>query len=285
MPLHPRALGRSTGSVTVEIDHRWVMAYASGVPDERPELFATDTGLTVHPLFPVAPEWSLVVAQRSGDTGLTLDEARRGIHVGHDLRLDGPLPAEGRVEVEGRIVSVGARRAGATYEVLFTATDLDSGRRLWRTRFTSLFLGVALDGDPASIDLDWPALPAAAGGGAPIASVRSEVRTIDAHVYSECARIWNPIHTDVVAARRSGLPSPILHGTATLARSVSIATGLADVPLASVSGVGGHFRSPVALGSWFDVRLLAVGDGVLHFDAVNPDGSTVLDAGVISLGW
>src|SRR5215831_17990681 len=42
-----------------------------------------------------------------------------------------------------------------------------------------------------------------------------------AHVYSECARIWNAIHTDRAAALAAGLPDIILHGTATLALAVS----------------------------------------------------------------
>ena len=42
-----------------------------------------------------------------------------------------------------------------------------------------------------------------------------------AHVYSECARIWNPIHTDKKVARQAGLPDILLHGTASLALSVS----------------------------------------------------------------
>jgi acyl dehydratase len=109
------------------------------------------------------------------------------------------------------------------------------------------------------------------------------VRTIDAHVYSECARIWNPIHTDMVAAQRSGLPAPILHGTATLARSVSIVAGLAEVPLASVRRITGSFRTPVALGSSFEVRLLAATADHVWFDTVNPDGSTALAGGMLGL--
>ena len=37
------------------------------------------------------------------------------------------------------------------------------------------------------------------------------------HVYTECARIWNPIHTEREVALRAGLPDIILHGTATWA--------------------------------------------------------------------
>jgi acyl dehydratase len=40
-------------------------------------------------------------------------------------------------------------------------------------------------------------------------------------VYTECARIWNPIHTDRAVALGAGLPDIILHGTATLALAIS----------------------------------------------------------------
>ena len=258
------------------------MAYASGVPDERPELYDTAAGVVVHPLFPVAPEWELIIGQRSAGTGLSENEARRGIHIAHDLHLARPLRAGEHVRIDARIVGVGRRRAGATYEALFTATD-DDGRVVWRTRNTSLFLGVELVGDPGSLEIDWPLTPAAPVATSPLAVASSPVRTIDAHVYSECARIWNPIHTDIVAAQRSGLPAPILHGTATLARSVSIVAGLAGVPLGSVRRVAGSFRTPVALGSSFEVRLLGATDDHLWFDTVNPDGSTALADGMLGL--
>ena len=45
-------------------------------------------------------------------------------------------------------------------------------------------------------------------------SERVEVPYHLGHVYTECARIWNPIHTDLAVARAAGLPGPILHGTA-----------------------------------------------------------------------
>lgn len=289
MPLNSAVVGTSTGSHEVAIDHRWLMSYAAGVPDERPELYDTDGDLAVHPLFPVAPEWALVIAQRAEGSGLTVDEVRRGIHIGHDLLLERPVPV-GRIRLTATVVGVGRLRAGATQQTLLTATALEGegdgeGDVLWRTLFTNLFLGVDLVGDPVAHTLDWPALPGqpASPHTGPVGTATSEVRTIDAHVYSECARIWNPIHTDVVAARAAGLAAPILHGTATLARSVSLATRLAGVPLASVRRVAGQFRAPVPLGSSVDVRLLGADDDHLWFDAVLPDGSTALANGVLGL--
>ena len=50
---------------------------------------------------------------------------------------------------------------------------------------------------------------------------RRRVAATPAHVYTECARIWNPIHTDIAVARGGRAARLILHGTATLALAVS----------------------------------------------------------------
>ena len=205
----------------------------------------------------LAPELLFAnVANRSPPSGMTPDEARRGIHVGHDLVLHHPVHAGEELSVQAHVTAVSRRPAGATQELLFVATDA-SGAVVWRTRFASLFLGVELEGEPASTDVEWPATPtlASAHNLEPIAVRQSTVGVLDAHVYSECARIWNPIHTDVVAARAAGLPAPILHGTATLARAVSIVTDLAGVALGDVCRVAGLLGAMVALGSTIEVRV------------------------------
>lgn len=281
MPLLANAVGTSIGTLDISHDDRWVMGFAAGVPDARPEMFDTAGGVVVHPLFPVAPEWALITSRQSGSIGLTDDEARRGIHVGHDLVIEQPLRGVGRLHIEGTLIAVDARRAGATQTALFTATD-ESGSVLWRTRMTSLLLGVALDGEPTSIPIDWPSVPEAPEDHVVTTRATAVGRT-DAHVYSECARIWNPIHTDVVAARRAGLSAPILHGTATLARAVSIVTELAGAPLASVRRIAAMFKAPVALDSTIDVRLLGTTSTHLWFDVRNPDGTTAIAGGMVGL--
>jgi acyl dehydratase len=230
----------------------------------------------------VAPEWGLVTANRSLPLGMTHDEARRGIHVGHDLVLHRPIRAGEELTVQAHVTAVGRRTAGATQEMLFVATAT-GGEVVWRTRFSSLLLGVGLDGEPTSSAFDWPASPAEPAGDAPVATRRSFVRTVDAHVYSECARIWNPIHTDVVAARAAGLSAPILHGTATLARSVSIVTELAGARLGDVRRVAARFAAMVAPGSSIDVRLLSRDSGSLAFDVLDEGGRRVLSGGLLEL--
>jgi acyl dehydratase len=101
-------------------------------------------------------------------------------------------------------------------------------------------------------------------------------------VYTECARIWNPIHTDVSVARAAGLPDPILHGTATLALALScvVARDLGGEP-ARVAEVRARFTGMVRLPSSFTVRGRP-GDGRgVSFDAHGPDGGPVLSQGVV----
>jgi acyl dehydratase len=270
MPLSRHALLAPVQALDITVEPRWTMAYAAGVPDHTANLFDTATGAAVHPLFPVAAEWQLITTMRAGGTGLAPDEVRRGIHIEHDLVLHRPLPSAAVMHLTARTVAVGRRRAGATQTIEFTATADQAP--LWSTRMTSLYLGVDLDGEPDDVGSAWPAPPTPPTAETEPVTATTEVRSVDAHVYSECARIWNPIHTDVVAARSAGLAEPILHGTATLARSVSIVAQLASIDLADITRIGAAFSAPVPLGSHLTVRLLGHADGTAHFDTCRADG-------------
>jgi acyl dehydratase len=286
VPLDASLVGHDVGHIDASFDARWLMSYAAGVPDERPELYDTSDPcrpVTAHPLFPVAPEWELVITHRTVPPSLTNAEALGGVHYRHDVSLVRPIVAGDAVTVTARVVSVERRPGGAAQTVALDAIDR-AGLTVWRTRMTSVFLGVELVGEPASCD-DVPAAPRspAVDGQRPLAARDSHVRSVDAHVYTECARIWNPIHTDVAVARRAGLAAPILHGTATLARGTSIATELAGVPLAAVRRVAGTFGAMVPLDSTITVRLLATAPDGLWFDVRTADGKPAVRDGYVGL--
>jgi acyl dehydratase len=109
-----------------------------------------------------------------------------------------------------------------------------------------------------------------------------EVAATAALVYTECARIWNPIHTDIAVAARAGLDAPILHGTATLALALSrvVARDLGGDP-ARVAEIRGRFTGMVLMPSSFTVRGRPSEAGGVAFDAVGPDGAPVLSQGVV----
>ena len=281
MPLDNSRVGEPIGSIAVVCDARWLMAFAAAVPDERPELYDTTAALVTHPLFPVAPEWELLVTQQSTSQAMTPGEMRRGVHATHDVIVERSLIAGETVLVTATVAAVDRCRAGAVQHLIFEATDT-AGQPVWRTRFSSLFRGVELQGEPTVADIAWPQPPRRLStSDTAVASRRSWVRPIDAHVYTECARIWNPIHTDVAIARGAGLDYPILHGTATLARAVSIVTELAGIPISEVNRVLGSFSAMVQLGSSIDVQIVEITGPALHFVVLNDQGARAVRDGVV----
>jgi acyl dehydratase len=111
-----------------------------------------------------------------------------------------------------------------------------------------------------------------------------------AHVYTECARIWNPIHTDRAVARRAGLPDIILHGTANLAHGINAvidqAAGGRPQLLRRVSC---RFAAMVPLPSTLHVRVWAAndtGDGrvTVPFEVANDEGAPAVRDGLAVLG-
>jgi acyl dehydratase len=89
-----------------------------------------------------------------------------------------------------------------------------------------------------------------------------------AHVYTECARIWNPIHTDRAVALAAGLPDIILHGTATLALAVSaVLRHERGGPALPVARITCRFAGMVRLPSTLRVEGWA--------EAANPEGRVI----------
>lgn len=280
-PIGSSIAGLEVGPVRQTIDARWLMAYAAGLGETDPRYFDTTTeaGPLAHPLFPVCFEWPLAVAVR--EKALDPAVAPRGVHAFHHLVIHRAPRAGDTLSTTARVLAVRARRAGTLVVVRYATVD-ESGRAVTTTDYGSLYRDVPADGDRASgPPLPDPPRPSGAGD-----AIRwTEAVTVPAHaphVYTECARIWNPIHTDLAVARGAGLPGLILHGTATLALAVSrvVARDLDGDP-ARVRGVAARFTAMVPLPSAFAVRGGARDARSVAFDAVGPAGEHVLSDGVI----
>ena len=162
------------------------------------------------------------------------------------------------------------------------------------TLYGSLYRGVACDG--ASAGAPRPeggcAGPTAPGTrpddpeAPPDWSANVPIAPTLAHVYTECARIWNPIHTDRAVARAAGLPDIILHGTATLALAVSEV--LRHAPAASaaeVTRITCRFSAMVALPSTITVEGWMPDNGTraIPFQVRNVEGRAALTRGCLVL--
>ncbi|MGH7313182.1 MAG: MaoC/PaaZ C-terminal domain-containing protein [Candidatus Rokuibacteriota bacterium] len=270
-------VGLTAGPAISAIDARWLMAYAAALGEEDPRYYDTTApvGPLAHPLFAVCYEWPLAVALRERAIGDAA--ARFGVHATHALTIHRPPRAGDRLSTTARVVAVERQRAGTLVVFRFETVD-EAGAPVTTTDHGSVYRGVEADGSVAAASR-----PAAADAGDVRWQTAVSVALGAAHVYTEGARIWNPIHTDRAVALAAGLPGIILHGTATLALAVSrVVRQDLDGDLARVRGIRARFTGMVALPSTFVVRGRARDAAHIAFDA-DADGRPVLSDAAIPL--
>lgn len=287
LAIPPTIVGTAVGPLAAEVDARWLMAYAAALGEDGARWYDTAApgGPAAHPVFPVCYEWPAALALR--ERALDRAVSRLGVHLTHHLVIHRAPRAGDVLSVTARIASVQARPAGALVTIRFETVDGD-GRPVTTTDHGSLYRGVAVaasEGAAARTAAPGTAArPAAAAAPRPRWEEAVPIAAGAAHVYTECARIWNPIHTDAAFARAAGLPGIVLHGTATLALAVSrvLARDLGGDP-GAVAALSVRFSGMVPLPSTVLVRGLERGADRIAFDALGPDGGRVLSEGVVCL--
>jgi acyl dehydratase len=272
--LPSEVVGLTLGPVTHTIDARWLMAYAAGLGETDPRYYETrrPQGPLAHPVFPVCYEWPLALLLR--ERSVSPDLELRSVHATHDLTIHRPPRPGDALATTARVIAVVRRKPGAFRVVRYETVDT-RGESVTTTDYGSIYRGVDVGGPDRQI-AEWAEDGAATDPVRPVSTV--SVPATLAHVYTECARIWNPIHTDPAVAERVGLPGIILHGTATLALSVSRALAATGRDPSSVRRLTCRFTGMVRLPSTFTVRAgAAAGAGAaVPFDALGEDGRPVL---------
>ena len=272
-------VGATVGPMTHTLDARWLMAYAAALGETDARYFDTlgADGPVAHPLFPVCYEWPVAVALR--DKTVPADLQPQSVHATHYLVLHRAPRAGDTLHTTARVMYVAPRRAGTLVVSRFETVDA-RGDRVSTTDYGSVYRDVAFAGTPTG-----NRQPEASAPGSDAVDWREQVDVAAnaAWVYTECARIWNPIHTDVAVARRAGLSAPILHGTATLALAVSrvIARALGGEPR-SAREISARFTGMVVMPSTFTVRGRGTNGGRLAFDALGEGGAPILSQGVVT---
>jgi acyl dehydratase len=290
VPLPSSLVGTSSEPRVAEIDARWTMAYAAALDDLMP--CYTDTRapnqILAHPMFPVCFEWPVVIGMRQAfASGLTAEESRRGVHATHDVTIHRPVRPPAKLTTRATIVAIERRKPGAFQLTKLETTD-ESGALVCTSMYGTIYRGVDVIGDNKSLaphaELPRPKeMPRQA-----LSEAKVHVAGGLAHIYTECAQIWNPIHTDLAVARAAGLPELILHGTATLALAVSrvVHSDAGDDP-SRVARIAGRFSGMVLMPSDITVRVLTRephenGD-LVHFDVLTQSGEPAISNGVVVL--
>jgi acyl dehydratase len=287
MPFPATQLGHQLQPQDWDISTRSILAYAAGLGAAEPAYLddAQAEGLRALPFQCVSLEWPILLSLRHATQDvLTPQEAMRGVHAVQDSTFHRPMRPGDRLVTEGQLVSVRPVRAGALVVLRLITRDRASAEPVTTTWTTSIYRDVAVDG-PAAALAEPDALDAAdVLPPAPDAeSVRIPIPREMPHVYSECANIWNPIHTERAVALAAGLPDIILHGTATWALAgLTLLRRYANNDVGALKRITGRFSGMIIPGETIEVRHAPAPSGAIAFEVRTEAGTTAISQG---LAW
>ena len=272
-----------------ELTPRRCTAFAAGVGEEGARYF-DDTaagGLAAHWGLAFAMQWqSHYTPGRPYDVNGPM--WRHLLHAGSDLRMRRAFRVGEVLTCQGVTTAVQAIKPGVQWLQRYTMRDR-RGAVVADLGHSAIIRGAAVEGPERNVDdwrADWEAR-AEAGKGAALWEAELAVPPTAPHVYTECARIWNPIHTERGVAIAAGLPGIVLHGTASLCMAVGVLVGRElGGDGERVRRVAGQYRALVVPGRPLLVRCLERREGPagavsLRFEALNDAGDRAIAGGVV----
>jgi acyl dehydratase len=281
MPAHADAAGSELDVNNVTMTARKALAYAAGIMDTSAAVFDDDRpgGIIAPPQFCVSLEWPVVSGNLARDAvGMTAEEQVRGVHASQDSIFHQAIRPGMKLTTTGTIAAIRRTRAGAMTLTKLTTTDADTGAPVVTSWSGGIARNVDVVGEDSSLESP-PALVEA--NGEVVESVDIFVPREMPHAYTECADIWNPIHTEREVALAAGLPDIILHGTATWAlagREVIRACCGGDP--ARLKRLYGRFTAMVIPGNSIRVELREPSGGAVGFTVYNELGQPAVSNGI-----
>ncbi len=216
--------------------------------------------------------------------GLGPNEATAAIHLFQDSQFHAPIRPGDRLHVRTMLTGVRSTRKGALVTSRTEIIDQRTAAPVVTSRSDAMFLGVEVEGDDRAAENQvrslwpFPELPGSAD------TIRLPVARELPHVYSECAQIWNPIHTERRVALDAGLPDIILHGTATWAiAGCELTKRYAGGNSMRLKRIAGTFASPVIPGEHLSIEHLASDEkpGTVFFTVRNHAGDVAINNGLV----
>ena len=283
MPLNAASVGQTTRSFNHKIDARWTMAYAAGLQDTAACYMDTNIrpDVIAHPVFPVCLEWPVILEARNlpGSESMSAEEVSRGVHASHDLHILKPIRAGDDLTTTATIIGVEKIGPGAA-QTLRLDTYNQGDELVTRTYQLGISRGVETTMDDKFIE-QVPALPEFQNEGL-LDTITIPVLEGAANIYTETAKIFNPIHSDKAFATKAGLPNIILHGTATLALAISkVVTHFADGKPEKIKRLGGRFSAMVFMPSTLSLIIHARTAEGLSYSVLTEDGERAISNGFV----
>jgi len=274
--------GFPTVARTYEITVRMAQAYAAGVGDRNPLYFNDESpeGVLAPPCLVYRLQWN---AREMGGAPLGTAPPTSYVHASTDLRFERPLRAGDIITVQGRRIEVSQRPPGVYVVTRFEMRDA-TGTLVATVDDGAISRGAHTDGPDVSRD-ETPPLPRPTGRETGGWSVTVAIAREAPHVYTECADIWNPIHTERRVALAAGLPDIILQGSATMAIAArELVNRVASGDPTRLARLAGQFRAMVIPGE--EIRVVCSGTAsgeesrtIAFFEVLNSKGEATVKGG------
>jgi acyl dehydratase len=284
--LNSDAVGQFTISRSFLLTPRQIMAYAAAVGDTNEAYFddLREDGLIGHPCMAFAFQWN---TRFSPQLSVNVRALPFNVHATTDLRIHKPFAEGELITCQGSIISTQQIRPGVLTTSRYRMTDSKS-ELVAELDMGGITRGAALKGDDVILEPPVPA-PVINSEAEPVWEEPVRISADAAQVYTECAEIYNPIHTERKVAKAAGLPDIILHGSATQAISLSrVINRCLDGDAGRVRRYMGQLRAMVMMDSMIRVRCLGVeqqGENqVISFDVLNEAGETAVANGRVIAG-
>ncbi|NBU29242.1 MAG: hypothetical protein EBS42_13815 [Caulobacteraceae bacterium] len=282
MPFPADRVGHVLTPSETPITIRRILSYAAGLGAAEPAFLddAAAGGLRALPFQCVGPEWPVVLSLRDAVSDrLSPAEAQRGVHSVQDSHFHRPMVSGDDLVVTGQLMSARTVRSGVHLVFRLESHDRGTGDLVTTSWTSSIYRDVGLEGEDRVLaepprSAPWPAPSEDAE------ETRIVIPREMPHVYSECADIWNPIHTERAVALAAGLPDIILHGTATWALAgLTVLRRHADSDVGRLARITGRFSGMVIPGEEIVIRHQALPGGLVSFEVRSATGAPVISQG------
>ncbi|GMR37623.1 hypothetical protein PMAYCL1PPCAC_07818 [Pristionchus mayeri] len=269
--------------VAFEYTTRDAIVYALGIGCKAKEgiryVYEGAEGFMPLPTYIVAP--GLNANSSRNWPGLKID-MKRILHGEQYIELYAPLPVEGSLRSEKRIVDILDKGSGALIMSEITTFDAITGKKLAMQQICLFQVGAGKFGGAktSSHDKKGAEIPKR-----PADRILSDVTSEDqAALYRMGSGDLNPLHVDPAFAKMGGFNTPILHGLCTMGfatRHVLRAFTNNDASLFKAIKV--RFASPVIPGQTLETHMWDEGDRVVFETRVKETGKTVISNGYMLL--
>ncbi len=271
---------------TTLLDKRFTMAYAAGISDDNGVYFHDDRAGSpqVHPCIAFSLQWA---ARFRPDQSQDPRVASFGVHASTDLVVHRPFKSGEAITTQGQLLQMRQISPGVYNVDLYRMTS-STGELVAELYYNGITRGATLMGSDAVVGQELPPPKVSDGvSETPVWKKEIFVPLHAAQQYTECAQIYNPIHTEPSVAKAAGLPDMILHGSATKALALTAIIGqYFDGNPELVTRLFGQLRGMVLMNTSIQIEVLAEqrrdNTLTLVFRVVNSDGQLAISNGVVT---